>query len=118
MQRIDNHIIHGDWQAELNAGLSPCQAKVALGWAADMQQKSIAAEIGVQPGTVKKHCQAIYYKTRTNSATGALARLIKDGVLSPLIVLLIVLSVAPVMRPRTNASTRITPVRISQRVEA
>lgn len=95
MHKQGNIITHGDWQAELGKGFTLRQLQPFLGLANDESAKQIAGYMHVQAETVSKYMAAVMFKTQCHKSAGALAKLIKQGVLTPLMLVLAVLFTTP-----------------------
>lgn len=95
MHKQGNIITHGDWQAELGKGFTLRQLQPFLGLANDESAKQIAEYMHVQAETVSKYMAVVMFKTHCHKSAGALAKLIKQGVLTPLLLVLAILFFAP-----------------------
>lgn len=100
MHKQGNIITHGEWQAELGKGFTLRQLQPFLGLANDESAKQIAEYMHVQADTVSKHMAAVLFKTHCHKSAGALAKLIKQGVVTPLMLALAIILSTPLADDR------------------
>ena len=63
-------------------GLSSRERQVLIALADGFSQKQIGQTLYIAPNTVNSHVQKIYQKLNVHSATGAVAKAIREGVIA------------------------------------
>ncbi|QJD58172.1 helix-turn-helix transcriptional regulator [Pseudomonas sp. gcc21] len=109
-----NAIVHNQWKGFLDMGLALRELEFTLMVAAGMTGKEIAKQAGLAPDSVKKRIASAMFKLKASNRPQLIANAIRNGIIAPLAILLMVCTVViggtPDLERAPRGKVRITRI--------